>query len=79
LENYEGILSWHTDFFNKEEIEKFKNLKGIVRVWTKKIKKKDWNGKRSLEFNSNQGFDNVDIKTCGEKGIIVSNVPEFEI
>jgi lactate dehydrogenase-like 2-hydroxyacid dehydrogenase len=44
-----------------------------------KIKKlkKDWNGETLSLFNS-KGFDNVDIKTCGEKGIIVSNVPEFE-
>eukprot|EP01080_Neovahlkampfia_damariscottae_P004168 gene4168-7478_t len=57
LEKYEGILSWHTDIFTKEELEKFKNLKGIVRI--------------------GMGFDNVDIQTCGERGIVVSNVPDY--
>jgi phosphoglycerate dehydrogenase-like enzyme len=63
----------------RKKLKNSKTLKELSEFERKKLKKKDWHGKRTLVFNSNQGFDNVDIKTCGEKGIIVSNVPEFEI
>lgn len=54
-----GALMWHTITLAKEDLEKFKSLRVIVRIGS--------------------GYDNVDVKSAGELGIAVCNVPGYGV
>jgi len=54
-----GALMWHTISLTKEDLEKFKALRIIVRIGS--------------------GVDNVDVKSAGELGIAVCNVPGYGV
>ena len=50
---------WHTINLTKEDLEKFKNLRIVVRIGS--------------------GVDNIDVKSAGELGIAVCNVPGYGV
>ena len=50
---------WHTIQLNKEDLEKFRALRIVVRIGS--------------------GFDNIDVKSAGEMGIAVCNVPGYGV
>ncbi|XP_023337639.1 C-terminal-binding protein isoform X2 [Eurytemora carolleeae] len=54
-----GALMWHTIQLNKEDLEKFRALRIVVRIGS--------------------GFDNIDVKSAGEMGIAVCNVPGYGV
>ncbi|VDL88592.1 unnamed protein product [Schistocephalus solidus] len=66
-----GALLWHTIKLNREDLQKFKSLKIIVRIGRYYIF-------MSLRPDFS-GYDNVDIKAAGELGIAVCNVPGYGI
>ncbi|EMP32176.1 C-terminal-binding protein 1, partial [Chelonia mydas] len=54
-----GALMYHTITLTREDLEKFKALRIIVRIGS--------------------GFDNIDIKSAGDLGIAVCNVPAASV
>ncbi|KAG9338546.1 hypothetical protein JZ751_025602 [Albula glossodonta] len=54
-----GALMYHTITLTREDLEKFKALRIIVRIGS--------------------GFDNIDIKSAGELGIAVCNMPAASV
>lgn len=54
-----AALMWHTITLSKDDLEKFKALKIIVRIGS--------------------SVDNIDIKSAGDMGIAVCNVPGYDI
>lgn len=66
-----GALMWHSISLNREDLQKFKNLKIIVRIGRYVT--------RSLSNPLVSGCDNIDIKAAGELGIAVCNVPGYGV
>ncbi|MEQ2172768.1 C-terminal-binding protein 1, partial [Goodea atripinnis] len=54
-----GALMYHTITLMREDLEKFKALRIIVRIGS--------------------GYDNIDIKSAGELGIAVCNMPAASV
>ncbi|XP_056410646.1 C-terminal-binding protein 1 isoform X4 [Hyla sarda] len=54
-----GALMYHTITLTREDLEKFKALRIIVRIGS--------------------GFDNIDVKSAGDLGIAVCNVPAASV
>lgn len=77
FEGYQLIFT--KDWLTKENVENYKNVEILSIFISSKIDKNIIDALPNLKFITTRstGFDHIDINYCKEKGILVSNVPEY--
>ncbi|MEM0476548.1 MAG: NAD(P)-dependent oxidoreductase [Candidatus Aenigmatarchaeota archaeon] len=75
----EHNLIFTKDWLTKENVENYKDLEILSVFICSEINKEIIDSLPNLKFIATRstGFDHIDINYCKEKGIIVSNVPEY--
>ncbi len=68
-----------SDWLTKENIENFKDIEILSVFISSQINKEIIDALPNLKFITTRstGYDHIDINYCKEKGIVVSNVPEY--
>jgi len=72
-------LIFTTDWITKENVGNFKDIDILSVFICSEINKEIIDSLPNLKFITTRstGFDHIDINYCKEKGILVSNVPEY--
>ncbi|BCX15120.1 MAG: lactate dehydrogenase [Candidatus Parcubacteria bacterium] len=72
-------IYFSNEWLTKENVENFKDIEILSIFVCSQIDKEVINSLPNLKFIATRstGFDHIDVNYCKEKGIVVSNVPEY--